>query len=149
MVELPKFLEGKVDNPKSVSEELAVRYLLTSLFFVQAPVTIAVCVEETEPPLLTSLVKSGMDKYDAACYLGFTNVKSASAATENLLLAAHSLGLGACWMNIPFFAKDKLENFLHVKRPYSLFALIPIGKPDHAPQAPAKLGIHDISVFVE
>lgn len=146
---LPEYFEGKRDNYKLVSKELAIGYSLTSLFFVQAPVTIAVCVQELKHPMLPYIVKYGMDKYEAASYLGFTEVKSVSAAIQNLLLAAHSLGYGTCWMNIPFFAKDELEKLLKIEKPWSLFALIPIGTPDHSPPTPSRKSIKNISTFLE
>jgi nitroreductase len=65
-------------------------------------------------------------------------VSSASAAVMNLLLAAHALGLGACWMTGPLVAAPKLEAVLGVPTGWRLSALVPVGVPDETPVAPAR-----------
>lgn len=148
MEKVPKFLKGTVKNREELLKQLRIQVTLNSLFFVQAPVTIAVCVQEIENPLMQCLLDSGMDSYDVHKYMGFMEIQSVSAAVQNLLLATHDLGYGACWMNVPFFAKDELEKILGVKSPWSLISLIPIGKPDHSPMAPPRKSIEDISTFL-
>lgn len=59
-------------------------------------------------------------------------LEDGSAATENLLVAAHARGLGACWV-----AGDKkpyasqILAMLGVPSGYKLVSLIPIGYPPH------------------
>ena len=65
-------------------------------------------------------------------------LSSASAAVMNLLLAAHALGLGACWMTGPLVAAPALESFLAVPAGWRLSAIIPVGFPDESPAAPAR-----------
>jgi len=63
-------------------------------------------------------------------------LSSVAAAVQNLLLAAHSLGLGACWMSGPLLAEAELERALAVPEGWRLAAVIPVGYPDEQP-APA------------
>jgi nitroreductase len=57
-------------------------------------------------------------------------IQGASAAMENLLLAAASLGYGTCWMTGPNYATKEIGDAINFKKEgYSLMALTPIGLP--------------------
>jgi nitroreductase len=67
------------------------------------------------------------------------NVCDASAAIENLLLAAWARGLGTCWMTGPLKGRyDAIAAFLGVPKDRELLAIIPIGYPAHRPARPPK-----------
>ena len=77
-------------------------------FIAEAPVCIAIFSQET--------------KY----YL-----EDGSAATTQLLVAAHALGLGACWVaghKKPYV--DTVQRMLDVPRGYRLISLIALGHQD-------------------
>ncbi len=59
----------------------------------------------------------------------------ASLALENLLLAAHELGLGASGMTGPLVASHRLREILEIPTPWSVVALVPLGFPDEEPTA--------------
>jgi len=63
---------------------------------------------------------------------------SVSAAIDHLLLAAATLGLGACWMTGPLLARPQLEALLPVPAGWTLSALVPIGYPDEDPVPPKR-----------
>jgi nitroreductase len=65
-------------------------------------------------------------------------VSSASAAIMNVLLAAHALGLGACWMTGPLVAAPALESFLNIPSGWRLSAIIPVGFADESPAPPPR-----------
>ena len=54
-------------------------------------------------------------------------VQGAAMATQNLLLAAHSEGLGACWMCAPLFCQDEVGAALGVPPHWQAQALITLG----------------------
>jgi nitroreductase len=86
-------------------------------FFAKAPLVIAVAFKPTSmdehPPRTEVTISIG--------------IASAACAIENMLLAAKSLGLGACWVG-PFpDAKEEFEAILSLKPPWELLALVPIG----------------------
>ena len=57
-------------------------------------------------------------------------IQGASAAMENLLLAASALGYGTCWMTGPNYAAKEIGEVIDFKKEgYSLMALTPIGLP--------------------
>ena len=61
-----------------------------------------------------------------------------SAATENLLLAAHALGLGGVWCGVYSRAEreDGFRSLLKVPGTITPFALVVLGYPDKSPQQP-------------
>lgn len=58
-------------------------------------------------------------------------VQDCSAATQNLLLAAHALGLGAVWCGVhPRKEREKeLRDLLNIPEKIVPFSLVPIGEP--------------------
>ncbi len=59
-------------------------------------------------------------------------VQDCSAATQNILLAAHALGLGAVWLGIhPIKERvDGLSKLLHLPSNIVPLSLVPVGHPD-------------------
>jgi F420 biosynthesis protein FbiB-like protein len=56
-------------------------------------------------------------------------VQSVAMAVQNLLLSAHALGLGACWMCAPLFAPDTVRAVLKLDDDWEPQALITVGYP--------------------
>lgn len=56
-------------------------------------------------------------------------VQSVALAGQNLLLAAHHYGLGACWMCAPLFAPDLVRDVLDLPSDWEPQALITLGYP--------------------
>jgi nitroreductase len=59
---------------------------------------------------------------------------STSLAVQNLMLYAHSIGLGSSSMTGPLLARDELKAILGVPESWHLAAVIPVGYPDEEPQ---------------
>ncbi len=56
------------------------------------------------------------------------HIQSASAAIQNMLLAAHSLNIGSCWIcNLP--TKKRLRKILKIPKHYDPIAYIMLGYP--------------------
>jgi F420 biosynthesis protein FbiB-like protein len=56
-------------------------------------------------------------------------VQSTAMAVQNLLLAAHAEGLGACWMCAPLFCPDVVSAELDLPADWQPQALITLGYP--------------------
>jgi coenzyme F420-0:L-glutamate ligase/coenzyme F420-1:gamma-L-glutamate ligase len=56
-------------------------------------------------------------------------VQSTALACQNLLLAAHHYGLGACWMCAPLFVPDTVRGILNLPETWHPQALITLGYP--------------------
>lgn len=61
------------------------------------------------------------------------NLESASAATENLVLAATALGLGTCWMTGPLRDEKALRRILSIPDTKEIVAVTPLGFPAAKP----------------
>ena len=61
-------------------------------------------------------------------------IEDGSAATQNLLVAAHALGLGTCWIagDKKAYAKP-VASYLDVPEGYKLVALVSVGYPAETP----------------
>lgn len=86
----------------------------------------------TSAPLLIllCLTMADMDSYSDPTrqqYEWTMAVQSTAMAGQNLLLAAHALGLGACWMCAPLFSADVVRHTLHLPADWQPQALITIG----------------------
>ena len=64
-------------------------------------------------------------------------------AAYSMLLAAHALGLGGCWLN-PSLGEEELKEVLGIPRGERLISVISIGYPDEAPSR-ARRGLGDIT----
>jgi len=91
-------------------------------FLTAAPVIIAV----TGDPK-----KSGVDMFMEGGATGYQH--ACAAAIQNMLLAAHSLGLGGIWFT--FFDREAMGKALGIHAEKTLIALICLGSPDGEPTA--------------
>ena len=67
------------------------------------------------------------------------NIESASAAMENLLLAATALRLGTCWMTGPLRDEKALRRILSIPENKEIVAVTPLGYPEGTPNDQARL----------
>jgi coenzyme F420-0:L-glutamate ligase / coenzyme F420-1:gamma-L-glutamate ligase len=65
-------------------------------------------------------------------------VQSLGAALQNMLLAAHAKGLGACWFSAPGFCKETVRKVLKIPDEIEPEALIAMGYPAEKPPMPPK-----------
>ena len=82
--------------------------------------------------ILLCLTLADMDDYPDARRRGHEMtmaVQSAAMAGQNLLLAAHALGLGACWLCAPLFCADTVREALALPDDWQPQGLITVGYP--------------------
>jgi coenzyme F420-0:L-glutamate ligase / coenzyme F420-1:gamma-L-glutamate ligase len=56
-------------------------------------------------------------------------IQSVAASIQNLLLTAHDLGLGSCWMCAPVFAPDVVRDVLQLPDDWDAQAMVTLGYP--------------------
>ncbi len=72
-------------------------------------------------------------------------IQDSAAAVQNILLAAHDLGLGACWVGA--FDEDKICSVLGIPDYARPQALIPIGYPNEEVTMPPKFKLENLVYF--
>ena len=75
-----------------------------------------------------------------------TEVHSVSAAIQNILLKAQSLGLGTCWIGDVLYASEAIVDYF--KKPWKLIATITLGKSDANPGPRPRLSVDDVTEFL-
>ena len=110
-----------------------------STFFADAPAVIAVCKRPYEAVIDDALQFGDLTHDQLNVLRGMPDIQSLGAAIENLLLAAVDLGYGACWLSGPLVARDELQAVLSIQDPWTLAAMVAVGKPaGEAQQKPKK-----------
>ena len=86
-----------------------------------APVLVLVCLSMADMDTYTDEQRNH-NEYVMA-------VQSVAMAAQNLLLAAHERGLGACWMCAPLFVPNVVRRVLHLPDDWQPQGLITLGYP--------------------
>ncbi len=118
-------------NLRKKLRKVSEHYLANFTHFAEAPLILAP-IHRSAPSLLVQ------DHAAAQPVAGEEALCSVSAAITQLLLAAQTLGLGACWMTGPLVARPQLEELLKVPAGWTLSALIPLGYPAESPPVPKR-----------
>ena len=116
---------------QEIKKKLA-RAALNQTFIEDAPVVIVVCANEKRSSM-------GYGSRGKTLYC----IQDTAAATQNILLTAYSLGLGACWIGA--FNEDEAKRALNAPEGIRPVAIIPVGYPD---ETPSHRGIRPLSQIV-
>jgi len=90
----------------------------------EAPISIAVLVDPKEDP--------------------YHFIEDGAVATQNMALAAQSLGLGSCWIGVfnlkgeKDSAEEKMKEILNIPKTYRLISLLPVGVPKYVEEKKRK-----------
>jgi len=107
---------------KQMGEKLRLPFLLTDYrgttvydFIAEVPAVIVVCVDAQKDKL--------------------HHVEAGAIATQNMSLAAHSLGLGSYWIGVfnHSYIEDGIKKILQVPTEFRIISLLPLGFPDEFP----------------
>ena len=82
------------------------------------------------------VVLTNASKYDGIRKM---NLESASAAMENLVLAARALDLGTCWMTGPLQDEAMIRQLLNIPADKEIVCITPLGYPVAFPEAPPRI----------
>jgi coenzyme F420-0:L-glutamate ligase/coenzyme F420-1:gamma-L-glutamate ligase len=95
-----------------------------------APVLIALCLSMVDMDRYPDERRAALEYHMAA--------QSTAMAGQNLLLAAHEAGLGACWMCAPLFCPDVVRAALDLPDDWQPQALITLGYPAEVKSKPRR-----------
>jgi nitroreductase len=110
-------------------------------FFSGAPVLIAVL--HKRPVSFSATLLQGVPHPD----LVSGEPLSAAMAVQNLLLAAHALGLGSCAMTAPLVVCDLILGELKPPPGHELTCFVALGYPDEKPAESRRKSIEQIAEF--
>lgn len=94
-------------------------------FIARAPLVIVACADHQ---IASRYGERGVRLY---C------IQDTAASVQNLLLAAHELGLGACWVGA--FKETKVREILDLSDNLVPVAIVPVGYPARIPKAPDRV----------
>jgi len=95
------------------------------------------------------LIAVGVDKPDDPRVVEIENVCAAAAATQNLLLAAHALGLGAIWRTGAAATDPAVKELLGLAADQHLIGMVYIGYPDGDWPPPQRASFEDRTTWLE
>ena len=95
------------------------------------------------------VIAVGADKPADTKIVEMENISAASAAAQNILLAAHALGLGAIWRTGEWARDAKVKEFLGFAADQQIVGFIYIGYPDVTPEPYVRLGFEDRVIWME
>ena len=75
------------------------------------------------------------------------SIQNTSAAVQNMLLSAHALGLGTCWVGS--FDEDMVERTVRIPREFKTLAMVALGYPAEQPNPPHRMSLEGFVFFEE
>jgi nitroreductase len=105
---------------------------MNQTFIEEAPVVIVVCADPVRSSRRYS--SRGINLY---C------LQDTAAATQNILLTAHAMGLAACWVGA--FNEEAARRTLNVPDELRPIAIIPVGHPAEKPRARSRRSWDEIT----
>ncbi len=105
---------------------------------VEAPLLLLVCLSKEGSHMFPDRRRARLEELMAHQSMG--------AAMQNMLLAAHTMGLGACWMSAPLFCPRTVRKALKLRKDWSPAALVGIGYPKEKPRAPSRYTVKKVTL---
>ena len=95
------------------------------------------------------LIAVGVDKPAEEKVLEIENIAAASAACQNILLAAHGLGLGAIWRTGEWARDSKVKEFLGFAPDQHVIGFLYVGYPEFLPEAAPRPSFEDRTLWMK
>ncbi|HEX6035346.1 MAG TPA: nitroreductase [Anaerolineales bacterium] len=95
------------------------------------------------------VIAVGVDRPGEAKVVEIENVAATAAAVQNLLLAAHSVGLGAKWRTGEWARDPMVKDFLGFEPDQHLIGFIYIGYPEFVTEPAPRPSFEDRTVWME
>jgi nitroreductase len=111
--------------------------------------SVKVALERAKPLRAPVLIAIGVDKATAPKVVEYENVCAAAAAAENILLAAHALGLGGMWRSGDPIFDPAVRQALGFEADQQMVGFLYIGYPLAEMPPPQRPGAEDRTVWME
>lgn len=136
----------------NLSEEYLISKKKMVSFFTKAPVVIAVFMTETkfyDATFISALKENGYTDKGIMDVFANYDLLSVGAAIQNMLLAIHEKGYGACWMNEPAIAGEEINRILGEPLEHKFVSLVPVGIPAYTPRSKQLKDISEVFSIIE
>lgn len=124
------------DDPEIIERDVAKSIKL----IVGSPIVIVVCLSMSDMDVYVDEHRSNAEFLMA--------IQSTAMATQNLLLAAHAMGLGGCWRCAPLFCTDTVIDALKLPQNWHPQALVTLGYPDEDGKTPSRLSLSEVTKWL-
>ena len=95
------------------------------------------------------VIAVGVDKPSEPKVLEIENISAASAASQNILLAAQAEGLGAQWRTGEWARDPNVKKFFGLAEDQHIVGFIYIGYPEFAAESASRPGFEDRTTWIE
>jgi nitroreductase len=107
---------------------------LDQKFIAESPVVFVICADHK--------IRAEYGDRGVSTYV----LLDCAAAVQNMLLTAHSLKLGTCWVGA--FYEDRVAKILDIPDNYRPMAIVPCGYPAESPETPPRVRFDDACTFL-
>lgn len=107
---------------------------------LEAPLVIVLCLDPS-----TGDTYPDAERQQAEYIMG---TQSVAMAGENLLLAAHALGLGGVWVCAPLFTPDTVRRALGLPAHWEPQGMLLVGYPAQIPAPRQRRPVHEVTLFL-
>jgi nitroreductase len=95
------------------------------------------------------IIAVGVDKPGEAKVLEIENVAAVAAAIQNLLLAAHAMGLGAKWRTSEWARDPMVKEFLGFESDQHIIGFVYLGYPEFVAEPAPRPSFEDRTVWMD
>jgi nitroreductase len=117
-----------------------------STFFADAPAALVILSKPYKSKTVELMEICGYSQAEIDYLLMRPDLQTIGGLIQTILLAAYTLNYGSCWMVAPNIARHELEKFLKVESPWSIAAIVAIGRYE---KKKASKKLKDLSEILE
>ena len=115
-----------------------------SILFAGAPVVLVFLTQPYRSAIDELLMENGYSEAEIDCLRMRPDIQTVSAMIQTILLAAHMMGYGTCWMVAPNIARHEIEARLGIRPPWSMAAFVALGRSSKTPGSIKRKSLDDI-----
>ena len=149
--EIKNLIQEKLESlAKRAGKENPERYRNRhgSILFAGAPVVLVFLTQPYRSAIDELLRENGYSEVEIDCLRMRPDIQTVSAMIQNVLLASHMMGYGACWMVAPNIARHDIENYLGIRPPWSMAAFVALGRASKSPGGFKRKPLDEVIEFI-
>lgn len=121
----------------------------TSILFAEAPLALVVQTKRFRGKMDDMMKDCGYSEAEIDDLRMRPDLQTIGGLVQTILLAAYSLHYGSCWMVAPNNARHELEQLLNISPPWSIAAIVAIGRPVKQPAGRKVKPVSEVLEIIE